>query len=163
MNTNHALSLLALAASAAFSTCALAQSQPSGTVNFEGSILDVTCTPTLGGPSTSGQTVTLPSVPVSDLATAASVTGETEFEFNMTDCVINPTSTQVWFHFGGSNVNSNGRLATTSGTNKVSFQLLDGPGGAAITAGGTAPANTTAPGAGKVCGPVLRRTGTGRR
>jgi len=148
MKVKHALSLLSLATCAAFSSAVFAQA--SGTVNFNGRILDVTCTPTLGGPSTVGDTVTLPPATIADLDTAGDVFGETEFTFEMTGCDVHPSTTQVWFHFGGANVDANGRLNPTSGTSKVRFELRDGLGSTTqIVAGGTAPGPNTAPGAGQ--------------
>jgi len=48
----------------------------------------------------------------------------------------------------GPNVDANGRITPTTGTQNVRFELLNGPGGAQIVAGGTV-ARVAAPGTGQ--------------
>jgi len=145
MKVQHSLSLLALAVGVGFSTSALAQT---GDINFTGKVIDVTCTPVLTSPELSGpNTVVLPTVPVSALAAPNSTAGEREFAFDMTACTVNPNTTRVWFHFGGGNVDANGRLTNTlpagpATASNVTFELWDdSPGTTAIVAGGAAPTN----------------------
>jgi len=137
MKMKHALSLLALASCAAVSTSAMAQS--SGDLTIKGFISPVSCTPTLSGSGINGNTLTLPDAFIEDLDTAGKTTGETPFTFAWDGCTTSLGVNNVWVHFHGANVDANGRLTPTTGSNKVRFELLnDGTGGTVITAGGTA-------------------------
>jgi len=151
MKVKHPFYLLPLAVSTMFSTCALATVQPLPPppppppldpvdIRFEGTITASVCTPELSGPSVTGTTVTLPPAPTEHLANTGDVFGETPFTITVT-CPTKMTLTDnmpVHFraHFEGTSVNSEGRFETQSGSSRVSFQLLDGPGGAVIAAGG---------------------------
>jgi len=135
MKLKSVLSLLSLAVCAAVSTSALAQS---GTIDINGNITSTGCTPSLSG-SVSGTTVNLDSVSIENLNANPGGIGEKPFTFDFAGCDVVPSTTQVWVHFGGGDTNSNGRISTNTGSNKVSFQLKDGLGGAVIKAGGAAP------------------------
>jgi len=144
MKVKHSLYLLPLALSAAFTGSALAQrfAAPLDPVDirFEGTITASVCTPELGGPSVTGTTVTLPPAPTEHLAKAGDVFGETPFTITVT-CPTKTTNDDGFplsfaAHFEGASVNSEGRFHSQSGSTRVSFQLLDGPGGAVIVAGG---------------------------
>jgi len=136
MKLKTTLSLLALASCAAISTSALAQS--TGTLNIEGYISPVSCTPSLSGSGLSGNTLKLPDAFVDELDTAGKTTGETPFTFSWSGCTTSLGVNNVWVHFHGTNIDGAGRLTPTSGSGKVRFELLNGSGGTPIVAGGTA-------------------------
>jgi len=138
MKLKHSLSLLALAC-AGFSTQALAQS--TGDLNIKGFISPVSCTPNLtGGAISGGNTLTLPDAFVDHLNTPGATTGETSFSFDLSGCTTSAGINNMWVHFSGANVDGAGRLQPTSGSNNLRFELLNGPGGGVIVAGGTASA-----------------------
>jgi len=142
MNIKHSLYLLPLAASVAFSTCALAQVAPLAPVDirFEGLVTASVCTPQLSGPSVTGTTVTLDATTTAALSTQGATDKETPFTITVTCPTQLSGATQFWAHFNGASVNSNGRFVAQTGSSNVSFQLLDGPGGAVVLAGGAAAA-----------------------
>jgi len=143
MKLKNSLSLLALASCAAISTSALAQS--SGTIDVKGNILPVTCSPTVNGGSGGAYTVNLPDVHVGQFTGAGSTAGAVEIKFEWTGCTTGAI-TNAWVHFGdgGSNVDGDGLIIPTAGSNKMRFELLDGLTGPRVRAGGTA--GTTGPG-----------------
>jgi len=143
MKLKHTLSLLSLAICAAASTSALAQT---GTIDISGNITSTGCVPSLSG-SVTGTTVNLDSVSITSMTGGVGV-GEKPFTFDFTGCDVIPSTTQVWVHFSGANVDGNGRITPTAGSNNVRFQLKDGLGGAVIVAGGAVPSGG-APGAGQ--------------
>jgi len=100
----------------------------------------------LTGGSITGNTLTLPDAFINDLDAAGKFSGETAFSFELTGCTTATGINNMWVHFSGPNVDGNGRLSPTSGTSNVRFELLNGPGGAVIVAGGTA---SGAPGTGQ--------------
>jgi len=143
MKLKTTLSLLALASCAALSTSAMAQS--TGTIELKGFISPVSCTPKLSGGSIQGNTLSLPDAVLTDLNANGAFTGQTEFKFEATGCTTVGVD-NMWVHFSGTNVDGNGRIRPTTGTQNVRFELLNGPGGAAIVAGGPVP-GVVAPGA----------------
>jgi len=153
MKLKHTLSLLSLAICAAASTSALAQT---GTIDISGTLTSTGCTPTLSG-SVTGTTVNLDSVSVTALTGGVGL-GEKPFTFDFTGCDVIPSTTQVWVHFSGTNVDSStGYITPTSGSSNVRFRLKDGLGGAVIVAGGAVPSGG-APAAGQ--GTSVGFTGT---
>jgi len=144
MKLKTSLSLLALAVCAAASTSALAQS--SGTLNINGNISPVSCTPQLTGGAISGNTLTLPDAFIDDYAATGDTGGQTSFSFQLNGCTTSGGINNVWVHFSGANIDGNGRVTPTTGTNNIRFELVDLPTGNAIVAGGAAGA---APGAGQ--------------
>jgi len=139
MKHKHVIRLLSLAICAAASSAALAQS--SGTITINGMITDTSCAVNITGPSVNTNVIPLQNAAVSDLGTIGATAKPENFTFELTGCPA--TSTGVWAHFYGTNVNPGGRLNDTlsvpdpaTGRTNVSFQLLDGA--APITAGGTA-------------------------
>jgi len=145
MKLKHTLSLLALAVCAAASSSALAQT---GTIDIKGNIASSGCVPSLSG-SVTGTTVKLNTVAIAALPGNVGV-GEVPFTFDFTGCDVIPSTTQVWVHFAGSNVDtasgSAGYIIPTTGSSNVRFRLKDGMGGSVILAGGAAPSGG-APGA----------------
>jgi len=143
MKLKHTLSLLALASCAAISTSAMAQS--TGTLDIKGFISPVSCTPQLTGGAINGNTLSLPDAVLTDLNANGAFTGQTDFTFKVDACTTVGVD-NMWVHFSGANVDANGRIKPTTGTQNVRFELLNGPGGAAIVAGGAVP-GFVAPGA----------------
>jgi len=82
--------------------------------------------------------VNLDPVSYSTLNAVGATAGEKPFTIELTECTVDDSKTQMWAHFTGPQVNSDGRLNTT-GTAPVTFQLTDGFGKAPIVAGGSAP------------------------
>jgi len=144
MKLKTALSLLTLACCAAISTSALAQS--TGTLNIQGNISPVSCTPQLTGGAISGNTLTLPDAYIDNYTAAGSFGGETPFAFEWSGCQVSAGINNVWVHFGsdGVNIDANGRIVPTVGSQNMRFEMLNGSGGAVITAGGAAAAQPTA-------------------
>jgi len=121
MKLKHTLSLLPLAICAAASTSALAQT---GTIDISGTLTSTGCTPTLSG-SVTGTTVNLDSVSVTALTGGVGI-GEKPFTFDFTGCDVIPSTTQVWVHFSGSNVDTAsgtaGYIIPTIGSTNVRFR-----------------------------------------
>jgi len=143
MKLKTGVSLLSLAVCAAMSGAALAQS---GTLQINGSISPVSCTPTISGPNVSGNTITLLPAFINDYPTAGATGGAQAFTFEWSGCSIAGV-TNVWVHFGagGANVDANGRIVPTNGSTNMRFELLnDGTSGTPIVAGGTAGAQPNA-------------------
>jgi len=136
MKIKHMLSLLALASCTALSAQALAQS--TGTLDIKGFISPVSCTPNLTGGAISGNTLTMPDAFVDNLNAAGATTGETSFSFDLSGCTTSAGINNMWVHFSGSNVDGAGRLQPASGSANLRFELVNGPGGTPIVAGGTA-------------------------
>jgi len=144
MKLKTTLSLLSLACCAAVSTSALAQS--TGTLTIKGNISPVSCTPVLTGGAISGNTLTMPDAYIDNYTAAGSFGGETPFAFEWSGCQVSTGINNVWVHFGsdGNNIDTNGRIVPTVGSLNMRFELLNGSGGAVITAGGTAGSSPTA-------------------
>jgi len=147
MKIKHSLHLLPLALCAAISTSALAQQAPlaPADITFNGNILGSVCTPALSGPSTTGQTVTLPDATTAELATQGATAKETPFTITVTCPTQLNGATQFWAHFEGASVNTNGRFVSQINSTNVSFQLLDDVGGAVVLAGGTGASGAPGP------------------
>jgi len=143
MKLKTSLSLLALASCAAISTSALAQSS-TGTLNINGFISPVSCTPVLSGGAISGNTLTLPDAFIDALNTNTTA-GETPFTFELTNCDTSLGVNNVWAHFSGPNIDGNGRITPTTGSNNIRFELINGPGGSPIVAGGAVPSGLAQP------------------
>ncbi|NUU37831.1 type 1 fimbrial protein [Pseudomonas sp. C2B4] len=82
-----------------------------GTINFVGTIKDVTCTVKAAG--TSGiSTVTLPTISKNALTTVGATAGDTNFNIDLSNCSgTDVAGSGVAVHFEpGQNVNANGRL-----------------------------------------------------
>jgi len=133
MKLKTSLSVLSLAVCAAVGGAAQAQSF--GTLTITGFINAMGCTPSLNGSSLTGATLNLDDAQATDLANPGDTTGEKEFTFQLSGCSTG-TVNNMWVHFSGGNVDTEGRLRTNN--SNVRFELLDGPGGTAIRAGGVA-------------------------
>lgn len=126
---------IALAAAAVLLTSAAQASD--GTVTFNGSLVNSTCTITGGG----NQTVTLPTLSTATLASAGATAGDTLFNIALTGCTA--TSANAYFEAGANTDASTGRLKTNA-TN-LQIQLLNSTGSVINVAGAsTAAQNTTA-------------------
>jgi len=108
-------------------------------VTITGTIDDVVCTPSLTGTGVSGTTITLPKVDITQLDTTGKTAGSRTVTFSVSNCGASMAVNNMWVHFSGSTVDSNGRLQPTSGTGNIRFELLNGSGGAVIKAGGSVP------------------------
>lgn len=86
-----------------------------GTINFTGTISNVTCTLAVSGTTTPG-TITLPTVTQSALKAVGDTAGTTQFSIKLSACTGTPAPTQAaaWFETGAE-VNAAGRLLTTVG------------------------------------------------
>jgi len=110
-----------------------------GTINFNGELVDQTCTIAVDGVVTpAAATVTLPTVSINRLTTAGQVTGQTGFNIQLSNCVGAATTTAAFFESGASVDPVSGNLKNMSGTaGNVQLQLVDAANGSAIQAGNT--------------------------
>lgn len=113
--------LVAVTAATAFAPTAQAAD---GTINITGKVMNTSCTVAITG--TNGQTVVLPPVLKSALATANATAGDTSFNVGLSGC--DPIATSATMKFSGSNINSNGNLTNATGPTYSSAQvrLLNG-------------------------------------
>ncbi|QBJ77112.1 fimbrial protein [Aquitalea sp. USM4] len=98
-----------------------------GTINFTGTISNVTCTLAVSG--TTPGTITLPTVTQSALKAVGDTAGTTQFSIKLSACTGTPAPTQAaaWFETGAE-VNAAGRLLTTVGgtaTDTLSIALYN--------------------------------------
>jgi major type 1 subunit fimbrin (pilin) len=105
--------LLTIASAIALGSIATQAFASDGTINFTGTISNVTCTLAAAGGGTTG-TVTLPTVTQSALKAAGDTAGATQFSIKLSGCTGTPAPTQAaaWFETGPE-VNAAGRLVTT--------------------------------------------------
>lgn len=120
------------------SVCA-ANAASTGTITFNGMVTDTTCDVNVDGQGGEA-TVTLPTVPATELATAGLTTGRTNFNMALSNCVVGSegeNTVAAFFQTGATVDNSTGRLKQTSasGAENVSLQLRDGTNDKVIFAG----------------------------
>lgn len=109
--------LLTIASAIALGSIATQAFAADGTINFTGSISNVTCTLAATGGTNIGN-VTLPTVSQSALKNVGDTAGTTQFSIKLSACTGTPAPTQAaaWFETG-TEVNAAGRVVTTvSGT-----------------------------------------------
>lgn len=108
-----------------------------GTINFAGELIDQTCTIQVDGAALPGN-VTLPTRPISELATAGQVAGLQDFEISLTGCT-GPAVSATTVFLAGATVNpATGNLLNTAAVDpatEVELQLLDGVNDAVIPTG----------------------------
>ncbi|MGV2293077.1 fimbrial protein [Trinickia sp. YCB016] len=127
-----AIALMGAFASSAFATA----TDGKGTVTFNGTLTDNTCTIDAGDVN---KTVTLPTISTKSLATAGDVAGSTMFSIHVSAC--SPTVTQVAAHFETTNLEQTSRGAKNlndgqaGGATKVAVQMLDGDGTTVLNLG----------------------------
>jgi len=159
MKLKHTLSLMALAVCTAASTSALAQT---GTVTINGEVVADSCTANITSPGGSGGggnfVVNLDPVSYGIFNAANVPAGEKAFTIELTGCTTSAGTTSMWAHFTGANVAGDGRLNTSH--TKMAFELVDGLGGSAIKAGGSAPG--TGPGTDQGSGATFTGTNPNR-
>lgn len=116
-----------------------ANAASTGTINFSGNVTDTTCDVAVNGVS-GDASVTLPTVPASELASAGKTTGLTNFTLSLNDCVTGSegqNTVAAFFQTGATVDNETGRLKQTSagGAENVSLELLDGTNDSTIFVG----------------------------
>jgi len=132
------LMICALVMSALVSPQALAQL--SFTVG--GAVVQSACTPNIPSGSHSrqligGNTVTMPTVDLSDLNVAGKTAGGMTIQFRATGCT-GSSINNMWVHFTSANVDGNGRIIPT-GNSKVRFEIRnDNNSGTLVKVGGSA-------------------------
>lgn len=112
--------LLTIASALALGSIATQAFAYDGTITFNGTISNVTCTLAAAGGGATG-TVTLPTVTQSALKAAGDTAGTTQFSIKLTNCsggTPAPTQAAAWFETG-TEVNAAGRLVTTVGGNST--------------------------------------------
>ncbi|KFK93401.1 MULTISPECIES: fimbrial protein [unclassified Serratia (in: enterobacteria)] len=129
------LTTIAMLMSSAFA----ANAASTGTINFNGKVTDTTCDVAINGQE-GDATVTLPTVPATELASAGKTTGLTNFNMTLKNCVLGSegeNTVAAFFQTGATVDNESGRLKQTSaaGAENVSLQLLDGTNGNTIFVG----------------------------
>lgn len=120
MKIKH-IALMAL--STAISSSALAAS--SNTIQFQGEVADQTCNVTING-NASVPTVLLPTVPKSQLATAAATAGQTPFTIGVSGCTA-PTGSALAIKtiFVANNITSAKNMGNTGTATNVALRLVD--------------------------------------
>lgn len=98
-----------------------------GTVTFNGTLVDGTCSATVDSGSTADATVTLPTTNVSALTTSANVAGLTSYKITLTGagCSTSAGVAAPYYEPSLANVNTNGRLTNTGTATNVDVQLLN--------------------------------------
>lgn len=107
---------------------ALAFAQQTNTINFKGEVSTQTCEVSVNGASTS-PVVLLPTVAATDLATAGTTAGDTNFTIELQNCATNLTSAKA--RFVGNSVQASGNLGNTGTATGVSIQVAN-EGGTAL-------------------------------
>ena len=120
--------LLTITSALALSSIATQAFASDGTINFTGTISNVTCTLAAAGGTTTG-TVALPTVTQTALKAVGDTAGTTQFSIKLSACTGTPAPTQAaaWFETG-SEVNAAGRLVTTiadTATDTLSIALYN--------------------------------------
>ncbi len=103
-----------IAATITFGT-AQAINYPAGNVTFNGSLSSTTCAFNLSGQGTAGNTVTLPSVPLTPFTNTGAVAGPTPFNLNISNCDTAITGIQIMFD--GQRYNQTEFFANTAASN----------------------------------------------
>ncbi|MGL5470866.1 MAG: fimbrial protein [Shewanella sp.] len=107
-----------------------------GSINFQGRVVDQTCTITVGGVvSPAVATVTLPTVSASLLDAAGKTTGRTDFEIELSSCSGAATTAAAFFEAGADVDPISGQLINRGDATNVRLRLLDGT--TPISAGNT--------------------------
>ncbi|GAB7536828.1 fimbrial protein [Burkholderia sp. 22PA0099] len=143
MNKNNVSRLaLALSLGAGAIVAMPAAQAADGTINFNGQLVDQTCTIDVNGVVTPAvATVTLPTVTTGLLQTLGQTTGQTGFTVKLSQCV-GPAKTASTFFENGPTVDlTTGNLKNTSvaagAAKNVQLQLVDASNGSVIQAGNT--------------------------
>ena len=116
-----------------------AQAASNGVINFKGKIVDQTCDVLIDGQA-SPATVTLPTVSTSTLVNQGDVTGQTNFNIELSNCT---AAGAVFAYFeNGSTVDATTKrlkntLTGATAADKVQLQLIDGTNGNPIQTGNT--------------------------
>ncbi|MFC0226149.1 fimbrial protein [Serratia aquatilis] len=119
---------LALVASlvAACGSTGLAQAASTGTITFNGELTASTCNVIVDGQNANA-TVTLPTVGINQLTSAAQTAGRTSFIMALTGCTGTLKTASAFFDAGASVDTVTGRLKNMTGTaGNVGLQLRDG-------------------------------------
>lgn len=116
--------LTSLVALAMGSTVAVAA--PAGTITINGKLTAATCKVTVNDSATGDATVTLPTLPITQLAEAGETAGATNFVMKLSGCTPESGNVRAFFEAGANVDAATGRLnnaLTTSQANNVQVQL----------------------------------------
>jgi len=137
MFNKRSLSLvaLALALCAGASGAALAQV----TVNVTGMLTSVSCAHSISGPGVSGNTVTMPTIPVDLLNAAGKTAGDRVLTVSVKNCTTQGIN-NMWVYFTSPNTLEGGRIVpATRPSNQLLLELLNNnASGSLVHVGGTA-------------------------
>ena len=97
-----------------------------GTITFAGQLNTSTCTVSAGSAALA---VTLPTLPISALASAGTIAGNTPFALSITGCTTTATAT-TYFEAGANVDSTTGRLKNTGGATNVQLKLTNANGSA---------------------------------
>lgn len=108
----------------------MASATSTGTITFTGEVTDTTCEVSVNGDGADA-TVTLPTVPATELKTTGLTTGRTNFDLQLSNCSVGANganTVSAYFQTGSTVDTTSGRLkqTDTSGAQNVSLQLRDG-------------------------------------
>jgi len=159
---NDSLPVAAWVLCMAASPVVFAQSVP---FTISGTIDAPVCTPALlGGSQWSGNTLALPDVKVSELASAGATAHPIPLTFQLTNCQV--TQSNMWVYFESAQVDSEGRIIPTTGAaiDRVRFEILDGNTSTRVHASvsGSSTGNIGAPNANQGTGVTFTGTGVNR-
>jgi major type 1 subunit fimbrin (pilin) len=122
----NAVTILAAAAVASFGAQAA-----DGTITFNGTVTDTTCSVSAGGSANGDKTVTLPTVSKASLSAAgmtAGVSAPADLKFTLSGCTGSATKVVARFEAGPTVDATSGRLvnqASTGGATNVQVELLN--------------------------------------
>lgn len=122
MKHNKTLSALLLTVLASSATYAV-----DGTITFNGTLVNSTCSATIGSGSTTSGTVTLPTSNIVNLAASGAVSGLTAYKIVLTGsgCSTSSGIATPYFEPSVANINTSGRLINTGTATNVDIQLLN--------------------------------------
>lgn len=100
---------------------------PIGTITINGELTASTCKVTVDDSATGDSIVTLPKLPISQLAKAGQFAGATSFVMHLTNCTPTDSKVRAYFESGSTVDAATGRLnnTLTTGAKNVQIQLLN--------------------------------------
>ncbi|MEE4408890.1 MULTISPECIES: fimbrial protein [unclassified Serratia (in: enterobacteria)] len=108
---------------------AVVMAAPIGTITFTGKLTDSTCDVKVNDSANGNATITLPTLPVSQLAAANATAGNTNFTMKLSNCTPKTGTVRAYFEAGANVDAATGRLKNTAlaseAAGKVDVQLLD--------------------------------------
>lgn len=120
--------ILASLVTLAMGSTAAVSAAPSGTITINGKLTAATCTVKVDNSATGDATVTLPALPITQLAADGDTAGATNFVMKLSNCTPANGNVRAFFEAGANVDAATGRLnnaLTTGQANNVQIQLRD--------------------------------------